>query len=342
MHKRKVGIWLFCCAILVVSMIVVGGFTRLSQSGLSIVEWKPITGTLPPISSNAWDKEFELYKKFPEYKEKNFNFTLEEFKEIYMVEYYHRLIGRFTGLVFLLPFIYFFIRGYIKKKDTIFLSIVFALGVCQGFMGWYMVKSGLVNDPDVSHYRLSSHLMLAFLIYFLISWKGLCFWQGSGNPRGSNYFKHAILLFAICVLQIFFGALVAGLDAGLIYNSFPLMGGKIIPYEVYRSFGNLKIFSDPVTVQFLHRVFGIALLFYSLYFFYILNKGGVKKIIIPMRVAILTIFAQFLLGIFTLIYKVPMNLAILHQFGAIIVFTNLLFILFSLRYAPSFKIQKNL
>jgi len=120
------------------------------------------------------------------------------------------------------------------------------------------------------------------------------------------------------------------------------MGGKIIPYEVYRSFGNLKIFSDPVTVQFLHRVFGIALLFYSLYFFYIINKGGVKKIIIPMRVAILTIFAQFLLGIFTLIYKVPMNLAILHQFGAIIVFTNLLFILFSLRYAPSFKIQKNL
>jgi heme a synthase len=342
MQERKVGLWLFCCAFMVVCMIVVGGITRLSQSGLSIVEWKPITGTIPPTSRNAWDKEFELYKKFPEYKEKNFNFTLEEFKEIYMVEYYHRLMGRFTGLVFLFPLIYFVIKRDVTKKDTIFLSTVFALLVCQGFMGWYMVKSGLVNDPDVSHYRLASHLMLAFLIYFLIAWKGLCFWQRTVKPVVSSNLKHAILLFSICVLQIFFGALVAGLDAGLLYNSFPLMGGKMIPDEVYNSFVNLRIFSDPVTVQFLHRVFGITLLLYSFYFFYLINKGRMKKIIIPLRIAVLAIFAQFLLGVLTLIYKVPMNLAIIHQFGAIIVFTNLLFIMFILRYANSFNKQKNL
>lgn len=329
-YQKKAAIWLFCCALMVVCMIVVGGFTRLSQAGLSIVEWKPITGTLPPITDEAWQKEFDMYKGFPEYKERNFNFTLEEFKGIYMIEYYHRLLGRVTGLVFLLPFLYFMCVGVFSKGDKRYLSLVLLLGCCQGFMGWYMVKSGLIKNPDVSHYRLASHLMLAFLIYAMLIWKGMCFLYGKSKRHSSPHIFHSISLLIICVVQIFFGALVAGLDAGLVYNSFPLMGENFIPHELLYSFSRENILNDPVVVQFLHRMFAILLLIYSVYFM-IISKKNRKSVYI----AVFVISLQFLLGVLTLLYKVPISLGVIHQFGAIIVFTNLLFILYSLRYVTN-------
>lgn len=332
--KKNISIWLFICCFMVVSMIMIGGYTRLSDAGLSIVEWKPISGILPPIGESEWNDEFQRYAMFPEYKEKNFNITLSQFKNIYWIEYLHRLLGRVTGIVFFIPFLYFAFKRLFSCRDITFFSLVFLLGGAQGFVGWYMVKSGLNIDPAVSHYRLTVHLLMAIFIYGLLLWKAMSFFDNYRvrEKKNINLISISINIIVLCVIQIALGGMVAGLDAGLVYNTFPLMGDQFVPSEVMQSLSKLTAFDDPVAVQFLHRIFAFLIIIYSAYFLSVSESSNENRIKWLIRLFGIIILCQFWLGIMTLLGNVPLNLAIIHQFVAIVAFTNLLFILHNLIY----------
>ncbi|MDX5596045.1 MAG: COX15/CtaA family protein, partial [Wolbachia endosymbiont of Andrena labialis] len=236
MEAKPVAIWLFLCSVMVILMVGIGGFTRLSKAGLSITEWKPITGTLPPLSEQDWLQEKLKYEATPEYKALNYGISMEEFRAIYLIEYIHRLVARLTGLVFVLPFIYFILRRKISKKVVIKLFVALLFGALQAFAGWYMVKSGLVAKPHVSHYRLALHLLLALVIFALLSYQ---FFDYQIRPQqtklkvSGNTIYYARMILVLIVIQIIFGAFVAGLNAGLIYNTFPLMDGQIVPEDLF-------------------------------------------------------------------------------------------------------------
>jgi heme a synthase len=309
------SIWLSFLAFLVFIIVIIGGYTRLSHSGLSIVEWKPITGVFYPSDDQAWEKEFALYKNSPEFKKVNFMMQLEEFKKIFFVEYFHRMIGRLIGLVFLLPMLYFlFTRNYTIGEMKFYLCLG-SLILFQGLMGWLMVKSGLYSDPYVSQYRLAAHLILACLILSLLVWEI--------SPGESNFSSHGIFTYLLLLLQIFSGALVAGLHAGLIYNSFPLMDGKIIAdgamslKPIWKNF-----FENVILVQFSHRVLAIInfinLLAYC-YKLFILEKK--KKTALWLCVLVTS---QLLIGIFTLLMQVPLALGLLHQVVAVILLMSVI------------------
>ena len=343
--RKLISIWLFLCAFLVICMIILGGYTRLSESGLSIVQWKPFSGVLPPMTEEKWHEEFLLYAQFPEFQEKNFSMTLVQFKQIYRVEYFHRLLGRLVGLVFLLPFLYFVLKKQLAKREVLFLAIVFFLGAVQGGLGWYMVKSGLVLDPEVSHYRLMAHMVLAILIYGLLIWGAMFFWTTIVVKK--NLHRQLIdickrLLF-LCVLQIGLGAMVAGLNGGMVYNSFPLMNGHIIPREIWESLVRFSVFDNAVVMQFLHRLTACIIVIYSFYFLFVAKTSSLvdKKEIGFITVLCAGVCCQFILGVITLIRKVPIDLALAHQFFAIVVFTNLLFILHRLLYASEVTTSTN-
>ncbi|HJD56388.1 MAG TPA: COX15/CtaA family protein [Rickettsia endosymbiont of Pyrocoelia pectoralis] len=322
MQKNLVVKWLFVSCIMVVAMIVIGGITRLTNSGLSIVEWRPVTGILPPFSLEAWKAEFAKYKAFPEYSLINYGMTLSEFKFIYLLEFVHRLLGRVTGLIYILPLIYFYFKGSIKNRDSHYYIIALLLFFVQGFMGWYMVKSGLVSNPAVSHFRLAFHLIIAVIIYHLL------FYQLIKNHcdillTSSQTNLKLPLVFCVSAIiiiygQIFLGALVAGLDAGLIYNDFPLMGDNFIPLEIKDNFLDLKNLYDPVFVQFMHRLGGYSMFIITVALIISLLKikhPKLNKVALYLAIAVL---AQLSTGIITLLYAVPVIVASIHQFFAIV------------------------
>lgn len=320
--------WFLTGALLVLLMVLVGGYTRLSHSGLSIVYWKPVTGIIPPLSDNDWKQEFFLYQKSPEYKLKNFNFTIEDFKKIFWPEYIHRLIGRIMALVFFIPFLYLLLKGHLKNKSLrSTVLIVILLGLLQGFAGWYMVKSGLTKMPAVSHYRLAIHFLLALLLfgYLYIAFLKL---KNKHQHQIKQKVPNAALTyftFSILIIQLIYGAFVAGLKAGLFYPTFPLMGNEFIPQTVIESIQenpSQAFVSSPYVVQFIHRWLGIILFLLSVILWLKFRKDKEQQIVSGWNILLLLILTQIILGIFTLIHLVPISLGVIHQFVAVLVFAS--------------------
>ena len=308
--------WLIFSFFLVFTMIVVGGLTRLTNSGLSITEWELFTGILPPLNQEGWNKYFLLYKEIPQFKLLNNQMTLDEFKTIFYWEYFHRILGRLIGLAFLLPLIFFYISDKINKKYLSYCLIILLLIIFQGFVGWYMVKSGLVNNTTVSHYRLSLHLSVAFLIISLIFWLLINIREKSfknifTNEKRSFYFYSLIILL---FLQIIIGAFVSGLDAGKIYQTWPLMNYTYFPNDVeIKEFKNLFNFNDHALIHFYHRNIAYFISFYIfLIGFYIVRKK-LYEMYNPFLILFIFLFFQIFLGIITLISNLNIYLASAHQ-----------------------------
>jgi heme a synthase len=303
-------------------MVVIGGITRLTNSGLSMVEWKLILGSLPPLSNQEWQETFKKYQEFPEYQKINAHYTLSDFKSIFWWEYSHRLLGRLIGIIFLVPFVVFWVRGYFSKKWLWRLNGLFVLGGFQGFLGWYMVKSGLVDNPDVSHYRLATHLIAALLLFSYIIWLIMeLINPGKSSLKVRGYKFSMWLLYFMALVQITYGALVAGLNAGLFYPTFPTMNGEWVPSSMnvqFNSIGWLALVDDITTVQFIHRWFGITL-FFSVLAIYLLNGPSLLvKARKRLKTLLWLVTFQAALGILALLFSVPLMLAILHQFTAAI------------------------
>lgn len=327
-HPPSVTLWLVTCMLLVVGMVLIGGYTRLSGSGLSITEWKPIHGTLPPLSADAWNEEFEAYKTSPQYQLVNKNISLEDFKEIFWPEFIHRLLGRVVGLVFFIPLILFTVRNHVSKRFALRLAAIFALGGLQGLIGWLMVKSGLSHDPHVSHLRLALHLSTALAILGLIEWALLDVVTGYGlrvaRRKQSTLVTRNLplvtfrLWFALLCCQIVLGAFMAGLHAGLIFNTWPTMDGAWVPDGLVDS---NAWYNNLILVQFLHRNLAIFLIFSFVlwwwkYRTHITNTGLERSCF-----ALAVILAlQFFLGVLTLVKAVPLPIALTHQMVATLVF----------------------
>ncbi len=297
--------WLFFTAFMVLAMAVIGAITRLTESGLSMVEWRPLIGSLPPLNEIEWQRVFDLYRETPEYQKKNAGMELAEFKNIFFWEWFHRLWGRTIGLVYTLPFIYFWVRKKIPDGYKLKLFIGLMLGGMQGVMGWYMVQSGLVDRPSVSHFRLAAHLILAFAIFCYVLWQAF---ELRGHKAGSTSFclrRHGWISFAFVTLTIIWGAYVAGLDAGLVYNTWPMMGPHWIPPEIQSFF---SLFTDPVSVQFTHRWIAMITACMVLSFAYRIKSFALAGMVI----------LQVGLGIATLLSMAAIALAALHQAGAFI------------------------
>lgn len=311
---RAVGVWLLCVAALVFLMVIVGGATRLTESGLSIVEWKPVTGALPPLSASDWQNEFEAYQQSPEYKLVNRGMSLAEFKTIFWWEWGHRLLGRLIGFAFLLPFLWFLARKSIPTGFGPRLAGLFVLGGLQGALGWWMVASGLVSEPAVSHYRLAAHLGLALAIFSALLWTALdlLLVRKASAPVVLTRLSWGFL--GLLAVQIVFGAFVAGLDAGLAYNTWPLMDGRFIPDGVFQA---KDILHDTLSVQFTHRMLAYALVLYGVYLILKLWRAGVER---ALALSLgLALGGQFLLGVLTLLAHVPVALGTAHQGGAVVV-----------------------
>ena len=331
-NHKAIAIWLLVCCATIFGMIILGGVTRLTGSGLSMVEWAPILGILPPLNQAEWQETFLLYQQFPEYQLKNFNMSLDEFKSIFWFEYGHRLLGRSIGVIFLLPFLFFLFRGKIEKSLTPKLIIMFVLGGLQGLMGWYMVKSGLVNDPHVSQYRLTAHLGLAVVIYAYMFWValGLLYPKINDVANNTNYRLRSLSLIitGIIVITILSGGFVAGTHAGFAFNTFPLMDGQLIPAGLFAlSPVWHNFFENIVTVQFDHRVLA-TLLFLVIPVFWF--KAGRLELPALARTGshllLAALVLQITLGISTLLLIVPVALAAAHQAGAIVLLTAALFV----------------
>jgi heme a synthase len=304
-------------------MVLVGGATRLTESGLSIVEWKPVTGTLPPLSEHAWQAEFDKYKTIPQFQHRNSAMALAEFKTIFWWEWTHRLMGRLIGAAFLLPFLWFLAKGWIEPGLRWRLWGVFSLGALQGGVGWWMVASGLADRVEVSQYRLATHLILACLIFVAVLWTAARIGGRTLTEVPSRIRATAVALLVLVLVQIYLGALVAGLRAGLIYNTWPLIEGSLIPdgvrllhdTPVWRNF-----FENALTVQFNHRMIAYALLVVAL-----LHACDAVTTMRPgpalshALALVSAITIQAALGIITLLHQVPIALALMHQAVAIIV-----------------------
>ena len=333
---RPVALWLFACAAMVFAMVVIGGITRLTESGLSIVQWKPLTGAIPPLSEADWQALFSEYQMSPQYRHVNRSMTVDEFKTIFWWEYIHRLWGRLIGAVFLVPFLWFLVRGHLRGRLAAKLGAIFLLGGLQGAMGWYMVASGLVDRPEVSQYRLVAHLGLAVLIYALLFWQGMRLWRGEQvrSPAVHPSLRRgASLLLALIALTMLAGGFVAGLDAGMIYNTFPLMEGRIVPpdYGLMQPWWH-DWFENRATVQFHHRV--LAMLTLAAILLYAWRARLAIQSPLLRRATIATVhlaLLQVALGIATLLLVVPVSLGAAHQAGAMALLTAALWLRFELR-----------
>jgi cytochrome c oxidase assembly protein subunit 15 len=322
-RQRAIRLWLYAVAALIFAMVLVGGATRLTESGLSIVEWKPVTGTLPPLSEAAWHAEFEKYKTIPQFQHLNSGMALAEFKTIFWWEWTHRLMGRLIGAAFLLPFLWFLVKGWIGPGLRERLWAIFGLGALQGAVGWWMVASGLSDRVEVSQYRLATHLILACVIFAAILWAAARMRARLVAEAPSRIRATAIALLALVLLQIYLGALVAGLRAGLIYNTWPLIDGSFIPDAARLAHETplwRNLFENTLTVQFLHRMTAYVLwalaLFHALDAARTLRRGPVFTH--AMMLAVL-VTIQAALGILTLLHMVPIGLALMHQGVAILV-----------------------
>lgn len=342
--------WLIVLFALVVCMIAVGGLTRLTDSGLSITEWRPVTGALPPLSAEAWDAEFEKYKAIPEYQLQNKGMSLEEFKVIYWWEWGHRQLGRVIGLVWAVGFLAFLLTKSIPRGWTVRLLIPGLLGGVQGAIGWWMVSSGLTGQMlDVASYRLATHLGLAFVILGLLAWYIFCLGRSEADllqarrNRDGKLFSMGTGLMHFAFLQILLGALVAGIDAGRSYTDWPLMAGGIFPPEpfsltpVWRNF-----FEDPGLVQFIHRTAGYLLLIFGIVVFLRARRSGNTATRTAFTAVLAMLVLQMLLGIMTILYVAPWHLAILHQLGAVVLFTLILRARFLAQYPISQSVRDSL
>ncbi len=325
--RKQIAMWLLACCALLFVMVVVGGVTRLTHSGLSIVEWKPVVGALPPLNQEQWEDAFSKYQQTPEFDKVNRGMTLEAFKGIFWWEYGHRLLGRGIGVVFLLPFLYFLMRGKIGRALAFRLWGIFFLGGLQGAMGWYMVKSGLVDDPRVSQYRLTSHLGLAMLIYAAMFWVALDLLIPVRAPQRADAIvrlqKFSLWLTALIFVMALSGGMVAGIRAGLAYNTFPLMNGHWVPPEIMMlEPWYLNFFNNMATVQFDHRLIAWMLALLVPLFWLRARR-------LPLHPAaqqacdalLITLVLQISLGIATLLLVVPVALAAAHQGGALLLFS---------------------
>ncbi|MCP3867620.1 MAG: heme A synthase [Gammaproteobacteria bacterium] len=328
-----VAVWLLICCCAVYAMVVLGGVTRLTGSGLSMVKWEPIIGILPPMGQVEWQQVFELYQQSPEFKLKNSHMDVEAFKGIFWFEYAHRVLGRLIGIIFFVPLVYFIIRKKVDKPLIPKLIIMFVLGGLQGLLGWYMVKSGLVRDPHVSQYRLTAHLGLAFLIYAYMFWVALDLLlprvksSGAAVNRGLKRFSY--LLTGLTTVTVLSGGFVAGLKAGLAYNTFPTMNGQWLPDGLLSLDPYWRNFFDNVTtVQFDHRVLA-AVLFVLIPVFWFVgrrNRDLPTRIHRGLDVLLVVLLVQIGLGISTLLLYVPVALGATHQGGAVALFTATLFL----------------
>ncbi len=335
--QKPIAIWLLVCCALVFAMVVVGGVTRLTHSGLSIVEWQPIVGTMPPLSQGDWDELFEKYHQTPQYKKINLGMSLDEFKYIFWWEYFHRLLGRVIGLAFFFPFLYFIAKKAIDRPLGLKLTGIFILGGLQGGMGWYMVKSGLVDNPHVSQYRLTAHLGLAFAIYAAMFWVALDLLYPAGsslvNSKLRSLRRFSIALTTLIFIMVLSGGFVAGIHAGLAYNTFPLMDGHIIPPELFMlEPWYLNFFDNMTTVQFDHRLIAWTLaILISIFWFKSrsLPLSGSARLACTLLLVMLAV--QISLGISTLLLVVPLSLAAAHQAGAVLLVTAALWVNHQLR-----------
>jgi cytochrome c oxidase assembly protein subunit 15 len=334
---RAVAAWLLVCCALLFAMVVVGGVTRLTHSGLSITEWQPIVGTLPPLSDAQWSAAFTQYQATPEYSQVNRGMTLEAFKGIFWWEYFHRLLGRAIGAVFLLPLLWFVARRRIPPGLAPKLFGIFALGALQGAMGWYMVQSGLVDDPRVSHLRLTAHLGLAFVIFAAMFWAALSLLRAqsaAGHERAASFKRLGYALTALIFVMVLSGGLVAGIHAGFAYNTFPLMDGRLVPREIMLiEPWYLNFFNNMATVQFDHRgIAWVLALTVPVFWWRVRASPDVPA---PARrganVLLGVLALQVTLGICTLLLVVPLPLAAAHQAGAMLLFAASLNVAHALR-----------
>ena len=324
-RRRRLRLWIWAIAATTASVLVVGGITRLTHSGLSIVEWQPLVGVVPPLDESQWLERFEQYRRFPEYRQLRRDMSLGEFKWIFFWEYLHRLLARGIGVVFLVPCVAFWRAGYFTRPLARRALVLFGLGAAQGVLGWFMVRSGLVDRPSVSHYRLAAHLLLAFVIF------GYCVWMARDlsptrlrepvSPHGRRVMRRGLaILGGLLAAQLIWGASVAGLKAGLLYNTFPLMTGRLIPETLLAHEPVLLNFVEHVTaVQWTHRVMGTALLAATAMLWVLVRRTGADSTSRRLSggLAVVTA-AQYLLGVATLLTNVRIGYAVAHQALALV------------------------
>jgi heme a synthase len=345
-QRTVIARWLIACCVLVFAMVVLGGATRLTRSGLSIVEWQPLVGAIPPLTQEDWRELFEKYQQTPEYRKVNPGMTVEGFKEIFWLEYFHRLLGRLIGVAFFVPFLWFLARRMIDRVLAWQLAGIFLLGALQGVLGWYMVKSGLVDDPRVSPFRLTAHLVLAFLIYAFMLWIALGLvprLSAAGrDSRLAQVRRLGWVLTALIAFMVVSGGFVAGTRAGLAYNTFPLMNGHFVPPELFMLdpwYDNF--FHNPATVQFNHRLIAWVIAFYVPWLWF-----RARSVDLPQRLRLtfdgllIAVALQIALGIGTLLLAVPPALGALHQGGALAVFTLALILNHGLGRTPTLSTRK--
>jgi cytochrome c oxidase assembly protein subunit 15 len=321
---KLIGQWLTLCAVTIFGMILLGGVTRLTESGLSMVDWRPIMGVFPPLSNNDWVHLFDQYKLYPEYQLVNQGMSLAEFKQIFWFEYLHRMLGRLIGLMFFIPLMVFLWMGKVQASLKPHLVILLFLGGCQGLMGWYMVQSGLVDRPDVSQYRLTAHLGLAIAIYAYIVWLTIGLFSPERQPR-SDAKSSVFSMIGLVYLMILSGGFVAGTNAGLSFPTWPLMGDSFIPPALYRE-GLVSAFEQVTTIHFNHRMLayitGAVLILAALR---ALLKSTDRRLRLASIVMLLAVCCQIILGISTVLSHVDLTIAAGHQGGAVVLLTTVLF-----------------
>jgi len=344
-NDKQIAYWLISGIVLVALMLILGSITRLTNSGLSMVTWRPVTGTIPPLNEVQWEAEFTKYQTSPEYIKLNYHFDLAQFKEIFFWEYSHRLLGRIVGLVFFFPFVYFLIKKKIKSKKLLYhLITIFFLGGMQGVIGWFMVKSGLKDRPHVSHLWLATHLVTAlFLIsYIFVTVLHLLFPKRELFTVKTKkvHFLAKILLILVST-QIIYGAFVAGLKAGKLHNTYPKMGAEWFPKQITHDFvsnGFLSFFEDAYLIMFTHRWLAVIVLFFVTFIVYKAQQiilSNHQKVAI--KLLLIAISIQFLLGVFTILYRVPVVLGVLHQFGAMLLLLSVLSVLYFFKKEDGFE-----
>jgi cytochrome c oxidase assembly protein subunit 15 len=324
--NNQLSIWLISMFFIISIMIIVGGLTRLTDSGLSITKWQLFSGFLPPLNQNEWIVYFDLYKQIPEFKLQNYNMTIKEFKVIFWWEWAHRLLGRLIGLSFLIPLIYFSFR--IKLSKLFNLYLIFFLICFQGFVGWYMVSSGLVDRIDVSHFRLSIHLVIAFLILSLILWNYLQINKTNNIPNKISPIIPFLFLLLI-FLQLIIGAFVSGMDAGKIYNSWPFMGDTYFPNDNnVENLFKLSVFSDPSLVQFIHRNLAYLIGFYFIFILYKVYKNKIFNLYSSTNLLGVFIILQIILGVITIVSGAQIYIASMHQISSILLVSSSVYFLY--------------
>lgn len=326
--------WLFAFAIIVAFLVVFGGFVRLTRSGLSITEWNPISGSVPPLNAEAWQEEFAKYQETPEFLEINFNMTLEEYKFIFYMEWIHRFIARFAGMIYAIPVFYFLFKKIIPFKEFGIYFLMGTLFIAQAFAGWAMVASGLVDRPSVSHFSLTIHLLLALILLGLSFWTALGHKYGFPDPNKKTKWslpsKFALISFVLLMIQITYGGMTAGLKAGHVSDTWPLMFGKLLPPNLFSSL--INIFETPQTIVFIHRWFAFAVLAAVVYVYYVVRKNNYQNDLVKgLQWLVAAVTLQIILGILTILSYVNIVIALMHQAGAVALFALMIYFIHRFR-----------